>query len=191
MRIDVSGHSFVFPDKCACCCGVANTQCYISASRSTGKRVVHTKTQVWDVPYCARCASHVMAAKGSRSAALLLVGLSILLAVLVGYFLTPSAGVTIGAFGVVGSLVVHSRLMAKARGQCNAECVSVDKAIAYLGWHGTLHQFEMSSPHYASDFMVVNHTKLVNLSPQARNLLASSDLPPQKNAPRAPRRYMS
>src|SRR5262245_31150848 len=71
MRIDLSGHKFVFPQRCACCGGMPQTTLSASASRSTGKRVVHTTTKSWDFPYCHKCVAHVRAAKGATIVAMI------------------------------------------------------------------------------------------------------------------------
>jgi hypothetical protein len=60
-----------------------------------------------------------------------------------------------------------------------------------MGWHGTLHQFDILSLNFALAFMVANERKLVNLSPEAMELLASSGHVPNPRAPRSPRRHMN
>src|SRR5689334_15882635 len=73
MQVDVSGQQFVFPDICACCCGHANSTLSVAASKSTGKKVVHTRTNTWDFPYCGACLGHVRAAEAAVSLAWVLV----------------------------------------------------------------------------------------------------------------------
>jgi hypothetical protein len=189
MRIDASGHNFVFPHKCACCGGAADTELGASATKSSGKRVVHTKTNVWDFPYCSRCVGHVMSAEGTRTVALILGIVSVSFGLFLGFVASATSGVMIGTLAIVGTGFIYRRGMAKARARCGADCVCVGRAMAYLGWYGTLHQFEVSSPQYAHDFMKSNQSKLVNLSVQAKNLLAGSPSP--KTDARTPRRYQS
>lgn len=189
MRIDVSGHSFVFPHKCACCGGIADTELAASATKSSGKRVVHTKTNVWDFPYCSQCVGHVMSAEGTRKLAWILGIVSFVLGLFLGFVASAASGVMIGTLAIVGTGLIYLRGMGKARARCGANCVCVGRAMAYLGWHGTLHQFEVGSADYAHDFMKANHSKLVNLSVQAKNLLAGSPTP--KTDARTPRRYQS
>ena len=62
MRIDVSGHKFIFPHQCACCGAVPHTTLTALASKSTGTRVVHTTSKSWAFPYCAQCTEHVRTA---------------------------------------------------------------------------------------------------------------------------------
>ncbi len=190
MRIDLSGQSFVFPDKCACCGGPADTELATSATKSSGKRVVHTKTNVWDFPYCGRCVGHVKSAEGARALAWIVGILSIVLGVVLGYAVNPANGIAVGMLGIVGMGFVYGSRMAQARGQCGAECVGVGRAMTYLGWHGTLHQFEVHSAVFARDFMIANQSKLVNLSAQAKNLLVAAGSISKTNA-RSLRRYLS
>src|SRR5258708_35922121 len=103
MRIHVSGHSFVFPPKCACCCGAANAELSISATKSSGKKVVHKKTHVWDVPYCDRCLEHVRAMESAERIARVLGFLSILLGGFLCYFDNLSLGITVGTVAFTGT----------------------------------------------------------------------------------------
>ncbi len=54
MEIDLTGRTFVFPNQCACCNRPPNDELIIAAQRSRGRRVVHTTTKTWNVPYCKR-----------------------------------------------------------------------------------------------------------------------------------------
>lgn len=191
MRLELSGHQFTFPTRCACCHASANAQLLVSASKSTGKRVVHTKTQVWDIPYCTRCLSHVKAAAQAATTAKTLTALSIIAALILCYITSSYLGLILGILGVAGTIMVHNQQLTKARQLCGPSCVSVRAAVAYLGWYGTLHQFEIGSRDFAREFMAANQRKLVNLSPQAQQVLAAGSPAPVQNAPRSPRRYMT
>jgi hypothetical protein len=61
MRVDLSGHTFVYPDECACCGGVPDRELTVWARRSRGTRVIHTETKLWDVPYCTARIEHIRA----------------------------------------------------------------------------------------------------------------------------------
>ncbi|HWZ45504.1 MAG TPA: hypothetical protein VNW97_18665 [Candidatus Saccharimonadales bacterium] len=192
MRVDVSGHQFTFPPTCACCNSAADRQLTISASKSSGKRVIHTKTQVWDIPYCAHCLAHVGAADRAAGTAKLLTILSLLAAVFLWYLTSFYIALIFGILAIIGTAILHGKQMSNARAMCSPACMSVSRAIAYLGWHGTLHRFEVLSPNFARDFMAANQRKLVNLTPQARDLLASSGITAEPlNKPRSARRYMT
>src|SRR6266700_3928561 len=190
MRIDLSGQNFVFPDKCACCGQPPTMELAASASKSRGKRVVHTKTNVWDFPYCVRCVGHVKNAEGARAVAWVLGILSIALSCFLAYLINAMTGMVIVLLALTGTGLIYKRQMARARAQCSADCACVGRAMAYLGWHGTLHQFDLHSPYFARDFMVANQSKLVNLSTQGRTLLAGAGAS-VKTSGRMLRRYMN
>jgi hypothetical protein len=191
MRIDVSGSRIMFPPECACCCDIADTLLQVSATKTRGKRVIHTSTNVWDVPYCSRCVRHVKAAEFARSLALFFAALSVVACVYLWNQVNSTTGATFGILGLACTAGVYGFMISHARSDCAASCARLGKAMAYLGWHGTLHQFEVVSRQFATDFMAANQKKLVNLSAQARSLLAKSGSAEPPNAPRSPRRYVS
>jgi hypothetical protein len=191
MRVDVSGHQFVFPTTCACCNGKTDTELTVSASKSTGKRVIHTSTNAWDIPYCDHCVKHVKAVEAAVTLAWVLGVLSLTAAGALWYFATPFLGIPVGVAGLVGTVLLHNKLMADARAMCGPDCVCVERAVKYLGWHGPLHKFWIASLDHALAFMLANQKKLVNLSQEARDLLESSGHAPRPGAPRSPRRHRS
>jgi hypothetical protein len=152
MRIDVSGHSFVFPDECACCGGSADAELGVSATKTTGKRVVHSKTNAWDIPYCGRCVGHVKSAQAARMRSLLLGFSSILVGAFLWYTVNPGIGVLGGSATILAASLAYSTWMVEARARCSSGCVCVGSAVAYLGWHGTLHRFDVKSASFARDF---------------------------------------
>ena len=191
MRVDVSGRSFVFPYECACCNTPPDSELAISATRSWGKRVHHSETKTWDIPYCAPCVGHVTVLETGRRTALTIGALSSAIGVLLAVYADIWLGVTIGMAGVIGAVQLLRKSVARARTMCKSTCASVDRAVFYLGWHGTLHQFHIVSQHFARGFMTANQSKLVNLSVEARRLLVSSGSEIGKSTPRSPRRYLS
>lgn len=187
----MSGYQFTFPSKCACCCSETNTQLSISASKSSGKRVVHTKTQVWDVPYCDRCTSHLKAVNEAAALTKAVTFLSLVLACVLWVFTAAYIGLPVGTLGIVCAVIVYNQKMTQARSMCSVSCASVGLAISYLGWYGTVHEFEIGSLNFAHEFMLANQRKLVNLTAEAQQLLASSGAVPTPDAPRSARRYMT
>ena len=57
-QLQVSAKILSWPRQCACCGGEANAELRAAASRTTGKRVQHTTTSWWHVPYCNSCLHH-------------------------------------------------------------------------------------------------------------------------------------
>lgn len=190
MRVDVSGQNFVFPNECACCCSAPDAEMTISASRSRGSRVVHTETKTWDVPYCVARVGHIGAMGAARSLARSLTFLSVLLGVIVGFVVDPYWGIATGILAIAGTILIHGRQLGRVCAQCGPNCVDVDVAIAYLGWYGTLHKFEIGSRQFACDFMTANQTKLVNLSREGITLLSASGSGLKAPISRSPRRYV-
>lgn len=191
MRVDVSGRSFIFPRLCACCGVTADRELAVSATRSWGKRVRHSETKAWDIPYCATCVQHVGAAASARTLAVILGCASVLAGGVVAAYVEPSTGVVMGIAAMVGTVFLFKRLMSQARSLCHANCACVGKAVAYLGWYGSLHQFDIASRQFAHDFMAANQNKLVNLSTEAQSLLASTGSTIGPSTARSPRRYIT
>jgi hypothetical protein len=191
MRVDVSGHSFVFPNECACCGATPDRELTVSANRSWGSKVVRTETKSWDVPYCTGCIEHVRADEAAGSFARWSTVLSVLLGLLVGYGLDPYWGAVVGILGVIGTVLVFGKLLRNARAKGSTNCVSLHRAVEYLGWSATLHKFEFTSRDFACNFMRANQKKLVNLSFEARNLLSVNGSGFKPSGARSPRRYIS
>jgi len=180
---------------------MADTEVAISASKSTGKKkvrgkstfdpnAVHTKTNTWNIPYCSMCARHVTVATVGAKLGWTLAGLSLVAGGLAWWSTqSPNVGIPVGIAGLVGSMLIAGAFMVLAWRMCSSECVKVRHAVAYMGWHGTLHQFKIASQDFAFAFMLANQKKLVNLSPEATRLLATIDKKP--NAPRSPKRDMT
>lgn len=191
MRVDLSGHSFAFPDECACCGGAPDCELTVSASRSHGTKVVHTESKSWDVPYCTGCIEHIRADEAAGSFARGSTVLAVLLGVLIGIGAGPYWGAAIGILGVIGTIVVFGQLLRRARAKGSTGCVGLGRAVNYLGWSGTLHKFEITSRRFACNFMRANQNKLVNLSFEARTLLSATDSGFKPSGSRTPRRYIS
>ena len=191
LQIDVSGQHFVFPALCACCCGPVGSALSVSSSKSNGQRVVHTKTNAWDFPYCDACVGHVRETETAKRVAWTLLAVSVIVSGILWVSVSPYLGIPAGILAVGGTIFLYKKQMAAARGLCCVGCACIEKAVAYLGWHSTLHQFEIASLDYALAFMVANQRKLVNLSNEARELLESSGNVPPTGSPRAARRHRS
>ncbi len=188
MKVEVSGHIFSFPRACACCGAEPDNTLTVSASRSTGSRVVRTEGSTWDFPYCTRCIKHVQRAETMRILVRQFTALSILVGIVVGFAESAYLGIGAGIIGVVATLAVGFKLHHLTRGP---GCVDADVSIVYLGWSGTLHQFEIASDRFAFDFMVANRRKLVNLSAKAISLLSTEGVDQAQNGLQSPRRYIS
>lgn len=192
MQVDVSGTRFEFPHPCACCGGKANARLGVAATKSTGKKVVHTRTNTWDFPYCDACLGHVRAAEAAASLAFTLAVSSVVAGVALWFFVIPYVGILATVLGLAGRTYLYSKQMTAARSMMRkSECACVGRAVSYLNWHGSLHQFWFVSLDYALAFMLANQRKLVNLSHEAIELMESGGQVPPAAGPRAPRRHRS
>jgi hypothetical protein len=192
MQVDLSGQKFVFPQNCACCGGPPETTFTASASRSRGKKVVHTTTKSWEFPYCKKCCEHVAAAKGAVAATTFIVLAAVIVALYVAIAWEQGAiGLLLGAGGLACSGGINSRLMSKAKALCSAGCVTVKPAVSYLGWQGSCHMFGINSPAYARAFMLANQNKLVNVRPEVWKWLNSDRHLIDNQQAQSPKRYMT
>jgi len=190
MKVELSGHKFDFPRHCACCDAGAQTTLSVSASRSTGKRVKHTTSKAWDFPYCATCVEHVQAAKWATIGAISTFVCGVFLALASGAN-SPLPSTAIFWSGVAGSIAIYVVLLARAKNMCHAQCSGVRTAVAYQGWHGTLHKFKISSPAYSHRFMTANQSKLVNVRPEVWQWLQANGMRTETTTAQSPRRYQS
>jgi hypothetical protein len=174
MRVEASGRQFVFPVQCACCGGAADGRLTASASKSTGKKVVHTTIHSWDFPYCSPCIGHVKAAESASSISILLTVVALVIAVILYVGVAGWLGVATGLGGMAGVIVLYNKMMAKAKAACGPQCACVSSAVTFLNWDGTKQAFDMASAGYATAFMMANERKLVNLSPQAQQFLEAN-----------------
>lgn len=192
MRVDVSGHKFSFPHQCACCGAMPQTTLTASASRSTGKKVVHTTSKSWDFPYCVQCTEHVRAASNAVSTTAFIIITSLVAAGYIYFFTDASVfGVIVGIGGIVGGIFAYNSLMAKAKRMCGSNCACVQSAVGYLGWQGSCHMFEIISSGYALAFMVANQSKLVNVRPEVWQWLQANGYGASPHQPQSARRHIS
>jgi hypothetical protein len=177
MRIDVSARLIKFPASCACCGEPASGKLQVSASRSKGKRVVRTTTQSWGFPYCARCLAHVSAWKQTELGCIT-VGFSAA-GVFLWIALSRPEGLTgawlILGFGLGLGLWLRQRARERVKASLSATCADPGAAVAYLGWEGSVHRFDISSDRYATVFLQANERKLAAADDRARGLLQSAE----------------
>ena len=101
---------------------------------------------------------------------LLTVG-SIVLGIAVFFAVNIWVAGALALLGVVGAISMHSKLMRDAKELCDTRCVCVTPAVDFIDWYGSQQSFDIASAEYAIAFMKENERKLVNLSPQAIQLL--------------------
>lgn len=162
MKVDVSAKFISIPRCCACCGDTPSVELAAQASKKRGNTQY---TNSWSFPYCSRCAGHV--AGQNAAATILVVGLiaAFVLMFFVGWWSLIVVSLSVAAW------VMQSN---QAKSGCGPNCASSGAAVAYLGWHGTLHSFFFASRDYAAKFMAANSGKLVNMTNAHYDLLNGS-----------------
>ena len=150
MRIAVSAKQLDMPPLCACCGEPSSTTIRVSATRVQGKRVVRTKTSAWSFPFCMRCGEHDREWPAAS-------GFEVLVLTLL----------TCGLY-----LYFYVKRRQRALAMCTPACARPTRAVAYLGWHGTVHQFEVGSEVFARAFMTSNARKIVDADAAARGVMS-------------------
>jgi|SRR5579884_732051 len=190
MRVDISGHKFVFPHQCACCSAMPQTTLTASASKSTGKRVIHTTSKSWDFPYCIHCVNHVRVANTATVTTTCTIVVTLIAASYLFFLGALAFGLILGIAGIVGGIFTYNLLMTEAKKMCGPNCTCVQSAVRYIGWYGSCHMFEIASSGYALAFMVANRNKLVNLRPEVLQWLQANGYGVSPHQPQSARRYI-
>lgn len=162
-QLQVSAKILSWPRQCACCGGQPNGELRAAASRTTGKRVQHTTTSWWHVPYCSSCLHHKAqydeASKWSGKG----VAAGVVAWILFGW-LTAS-----GWFGFVVCVALASwglwhqgKSQEKARKLMCETCSTPSAAVRYIAWHGTFHTFVFENKAYLDSFAVANSRKTMS-----------------------------
>jgi hypothetical protein len=75
--VEISARIIRWPGACACCCRRADTTLEISSTRVTGKKVIHTHTKSWVVPYCRKCLAHIQTSRELKRFSMFVLHLSV------------------------------------------------------------------------------------------------------------------
>jgi len=159
-QFQISAKMLHWPRKCACCCEPANASIRASASKTNGKRVRHTTTSWWEVPYCATCLSHKRAYEAASwwLIAGSFVGLAVWLIIAIGIG-SGLGGFVPGALMFGSSIWPFTKAQAAARAQMKPTCCTPAAAVCYLGWYGTFHTFQFCNEAYTDEFLQANRAK--------------------------------
>jgi hypothetical protein len=110
----------------------------------------------------------------------------------VGLTVSLGLGFLTAVAGIGGAAALFQNSMAKAKAICSSSCASVKTAVAYHGWRGACHMFEVGSAAYALAFMQVNQGKLVNVRPETWQWMqANGFLPSQGTQAQSAKRSMT
>lgn len=169
--VQVSARLLSWPQSCACCRGSSTATLAASHTRTTGKKVIHSQTRSWNVPYCDDCKEHVRLYEDAKSSLLL----GILAGALVPFcvfalFIDDENNLyrIAGVLGILAGLALlplsyrnYQRKMSLARESQNDDCCALWAAVEYHGWYGTVHTFVFYNQAYATAFRSLNARKCV------------------------------
>lgn len=165
MVVAVSGRIFKNPDICACCGGHAETKMLVKACKEKGTRVIRKEIHSYEFPYCKACVEHVEAASLAERTAIYIAGIALFAAGYFYFFSTaPDFAVVVIISGAAGGVVSLVGLRARARSFCVPNCVSLDRAVGYVDWDGSVQKFEIASVSYHDFFIMDNAEKWCNRS---------------------------
>lgn len=166
MRVDLSGQVLTIPRQCSCCGGTATEVFIASATKTKGKRVVTSTTREWRFPHCQACQSHLTAYRSGTAPAILLLIVGGVLAFLVYWVFLIVA--------VIGAIVFI--VLGHARGEAarTQECTTAGVPVRFIGWHGTVQSFEVTSRDYAAALLAANARKAINLTEESREALSGA-----------------
>ena len=170
MKVSLSGRVFSFPRQC-CCCG-AYPLTHLSISGSEKNRLSRTKSWIFEIPCCVACRKHIL-----RRETILVGWLgAVVLSAIVGMVLVGLFDNWIVAIGLAVTLLSIATLLAGLgiawlKSRMSKNCCGLGRPVIYLGSDRTCHSFDVKSTFYAKEFVIVNHSKLVNISPRVASLL--------------------
>jgi len=145
MRVELSGHRFIFPNNCACCGKPPDTTITVSATNPASKT---TPTKTWDIPYCSGCVSHVRSAELAErfnAAGCLAVVAVFGLGAAVAWWLGVVAGVAcLIAVSLHDKQTCDAHRLAAEKARCTS-CTGLKQAVDYVSWRATCHCFEVTS----------------------------------------------
>src|SRR5262249_40607934 len=135
------------------------------------KRVIHSETRSWSIPYCGRCLDHISRLRTAK-------WVTTALAVLAAIVVVSESSSGNGAAAVIAALVLGGgvtwawgRLVRRGPAPGVETCATVAEAVAYLGWEGSFHSFEFSSLDYTVRLARANERNLVNVDLALRKVL--------------------
>lgn len=159
-HFQISARLLHWPRSCACCGDAADSHMRAAASKTTGKRVQHTKTSWWEVPYCNACLAH----KATYESADWWIWASLIAGVIAWIVIgqkssSGTLGFLVGAAILGAGFWPQSKAKDAARAQMKSTCCTPKAAVRYLNWHGTFHTFVFESEQYTNEFLASNGQK--------------------------------
>jgi hypothetical protein len=162
-RVQVSAKILNWPRSCACCLENATAHLRAAASRTTGKKVQHTTTSWWEVPYCDVCLAHKAKFDKAQWAFAPFVFLGVIAWIGVSVLAErQSIGLLAGVALVLLGIWPYRKAIDSARAAMKPCCAAERAAVQYVGWHGTFHTFVFTNRDYLNHFLAANSRKTMS-----------------------------
>jgi hypothetical protein len=175
MNVSLSGQVFQFPRQCICCGEAPDTELYVSATQSRGKK---TSTHRWGFPCCNACLTHSQVIQKANTFPTFLIILGFIaclfgISLLAANPLLALPLIISSIFFLVYSFRLSRKRLQQARTSKREECAADNpySLVRYFGWDKNIHTFSIKPERYAFAFMRANRQKLVNVPPDIFRLL--------------------
>ena len=169
--VQVSARLLHFPDVCCCCgAGGANGRFRVTATRTTGKKVVRTESQSWDFPLCDECQEWMRQQHAANTARRWFIALIVFaaLGIVVGIDKLPQPGsilsIAVGMLlGAIAWFVFGSwQRCQKAADRVKPAGHCVLQPVVYSGWSGSVHTFYFACREFTERFRAANARKVLD-----------------------------
>jgi hypothetical protein len=143
--------------------GEPNAELRAAASHTKGKRVKHTTTRWWNIPYCSVCLDHKRQFEiaGWSAIPLILLGLILWIGV-TGAAESPGMGLLLGLPTALLGIWPYNNALNRARATLKPSCTSERAAVRYLDWHSNFHTLAFTSREYLAAFVAANRRKTMS-----------------------------
>jgi hypothetical protein len=165
VEVKSTGDALSFPQRCACCGGIADAKKELTFGTAGRGNVTHITK--WHFPYCTLCHGH-----DKRKGAIILLALAPQVAVfgiligILGLVLPGDGGsglaliaLGVGALGVWGTVngIRQLRVQPKKGPNCGVPpWGALPGGVRYLSSKGNIHKFRLYNTSYAEDFRLLN-----------------------------------
>ncbi len=174
--VEVGGRRFLVPYECPCCGAAPDTELIVALTPTKERPVAAESACELGFAYCRKCVAHSLAWESSSNLETGVKVLGLLTAILVGLATHAVVGLLVFAAAVALAWWIGRTRRARAHAQAGPACAWPGVAVAYLGWSGNASSLYFESHVYAARLAEQNATKLVNVTPQLRQVMEGHKL---------------
>ena len=163
--LQISARIIEWPSVCPCCDRKADARLAISHTRTWGKRVVHSETKEWNIPYCGGCISHARA----HTTAMTTLACAFLLPIIIAgavalfgreYFVELTGIIGGGIFFICG--IIWLTKSSTASRMSSPACCTRGYAAKFNGWDGTVQTFQFAHDDFENGVRALNRGKCLD-----------------------------